>query len=282
MATGGAPPRIGLALSGGGARGLAHIPVLEALDDLGLKPAVISGTSIGAIMGAGYAAGMSGAAIRDYALSTFANRREVLARLWRLRPKLVGEIWNQGSLTLGQFDAERILDGFLPDSLPPTLDELTIPMKVVATDFYGWKATVLRHGSLVRALAASAALPILFKPVQYEDQVLIDGGIINPMPFDILGEHIDLIIAVDVLGGPVDRDGKAPTGMEAMFGATQLLMQSVVTEKMHRQRPPDILVRPKVEARVLEFMRAKEIIAAAEPVRDEVKHLVDQAMRLHV
>ena len=80
-------PRIGLALGGGGARGLAHIPVLEALDELGLVPVVIAGTSIGAIAGACYAAGMSGRDIRDYAIARFHNRPDVFARLWQMRPK---------------------------------------------------------------------------------------------------------------------------------------------------------------------------------------------------
>ena len=80
-------PSIALALGGGGARGIAHIHVFEALDELGLKPVAIAGTSIGAVMGAGYAAGMSGAAIRDYTLKTFRHRQELLAKLWQLRPE---------------------------------------------------------------------------------------------------------------------------------------------------------------------------------------------------
>src|SRR5689334_15147366 len=122
--------RIGLALGGGGARGFGHIPVLEALDELGLKPSVIAGTSIGAVVGAGYAAGMSGAEIRAYCLDLFSRRTEVIAKLWQLRPKRVREFLSQG---ITQLNAERVIDTFLPKSLPQEFSGLTIPFKTVAT-----------------------------------------------------------------------------------------------------------------------------------------------------
>src|ERR1043165_3764428 len=85
-------PRIGLALGGGAAHGFAHIPVLEAFDELGIRPAVIAGTSMGAIIGAGYASVMTGAEIRDYVLGVFHSRSEFLARLWKLRPRRLSEV----------------------------------------------------------------------------------------------------------------------------------------------------------------------------------------------
>ena len=93
MATSRTPPRIGLALGGGGARGLAHIPVLEAFDDLGLKPARIAGTSIGAILGAAYASGHSGEEIRRIVVETFADRNTVLSKVWQLRPKRFADMF---------------------------------------------------------------------------------------------------------------------------------------------------------------------------------------------
>jgi NTE family protein len=271
-------PRIGLALSGGGARGLAHVPVIEALDEIGLRPSVIVGTSIGAIMGAGYAAGMSGADLRDYSRALFRNRTDVLGRLWQLRPKRVRDIFAQGALGVGQFEAERFLDNFLPGNLPRSFAELSTPLKVVATDFYGWHEVVLKSGPLFPALAASAALPILFRPVRLNGRVMVDGGVTNPLPFDLIEEDVDIVIAVDVVGGPIDRHGRMPGSTEAIFGATQLLMQSIMAEKMRRPRPPDILVRPPVDARVLDFMKAGRIMETAEPVKDEVKRLVERAL----
>lgn len=274
--------KFGLALSGGGARGFAHIPVLEALDEMGVRPSVITGTSIGAIMGAGYAAGMSGADIRQYSVELFANRSEVIARLWRLRPKRVKDLFPGFGVPFGQLDAERVVDGFLPDRVPKLFDSLQIPLKVVATDFYGWSAASLDSGALYPALAASAALPILFRPVRLGGRVLVDGGITNPLPFDLIESDVDLVMGVDVVGGPASRTDRLPGTMEGVFGSTQLLMQSIMAEKMRGPRPPDILIRPPVSVRVLEFLKAKKIIAEAEPAKDEVKRLLDRALSASV
>jgi NTE family protein len=270
--------KFGLALSGGGARGFAHIPVLEALDEMGVRPSVVAGTSIGAIMGAGYAAGMSGAEIRDYAIRMFTNRSDVLARVWRLRPKRVKDLITDTSAALGQFDAERVVDSFLPEGVPRAFEGLELPLKVVATDFYGWRQASLETGPLYPALAASAALPILFRPVRIAGRVLIDGGITNPLPFDLIEDDVDLVMAVDVVGGPASRDNRLPGTMEGVFGSTQLLMQSIMAEKMKGPRPPDILIRPPVSARVLEFLKVKRIIEKAEPGKEDVKRLLDRAL----
>jgi NTE family protein len=158
--------RIGLALGGGGARGIAHILVLEVFDELGLKPAAIAGTSIGAIVGAAYAAGMEGREIREAVCAFYARRREVLTKLWRARPLAFTDLLRGRSLT-PQFDAGLILDTFVPgfERLPKTFEELGIPLKIVACDFYGASEVVLSEGDLKTAIAASIAIPALFRPV---------------------------------------------------------------------------------------------------------------------
>lgn len=124
---------IGLALGGGGARGMAHVLVCEAFDELGVKPAIIAGTSIGAIIGAGYAAGISGREMREGACAFYAKRREVLTRLWRARPRAFGDLLRARSVS-AQFDSELILDAFVPgfDRIPETFEALPIPLKVIA------------------------------------------------------------------------------------------------------------------------------------------------------
>ncbi len=271
-------PRIGLALSGGGARGFGHVPVLEALDEMGLRPSVIVGTSIGAVIGAGYAAGMTGADIGRYATDLFKNRTDVLGRLWQLRPKRMRDLFSEGGFAIGQFDAERVMETFLPVRVPLTFEELTIPLKVVATDFYGRKEAVLDSGALRPALAASAAIPMLFRPVRIGGRAMVDGGVINPLPFDQILENADIVIAVDIVGGPIDGGKGIPGSLEAIYGSAQLLMQSIMAEKMQRPRPPEVVVRPPVTARVLDFMRAGHIIHGAQPVKDEVKRLVEKQM----
>lgn len=95
---------IALVLGGGGARGIAHIHVLQAFDDLGIKPCVIAGSSIGAIFGAGYAAGMSAARIRQHCILTFGKKSEVMARLWRLRPESLASFISGGLPRVGEFN----------------------------------------------------------------------------------------------------------------------------------------------------------------------------------
>ena len=269
-------PRIGLALGGGGARGLGHIPVIEALDEMGVRPVAVTGTSIGAIMGCGVAAGMSGAELRGFVLDAFGNRGETLSRLWRLRPGSLTELL-QPRIT--QFDPERVLGAFLPETLPATFDDLQIPLTVVASDFFGWEGVSINSGPLVKGVAASAALPVLFSPVHLNGRYLIDGGAVNPLPFDLLPDDLDLVVAVDVVGGPEPRDlaGK-PSNAEIMFGTAQLILQTIVREKLKNRRP-DVLVRPDINAfRVLDFLKADAVLKAADPVKEQVKQEVAAAL----
>lgn len=269
-------PRIGLALGGGGARGLAHIPVLEAFDDLGLKPAAIAGTSIGSIFGAAYAGGLSGETLRSITLETLGDRNAVLGRLWKLRPRKFNE-WFEGNLV--QFDPLRVLKVFIGDHLPERFEDLQIPLQVIATDFYGCCAYSFSSGPLLPAIAASIAIPAVFKPVRHENLVLVDGGVTNPLPFDVLPDDLDLIVAVDVVGLPVPRPGRVlPGSVDAAFGTTQILMQTITQEKL-KSRRPDILVQPEHDnIRVLDFLKSRQILERAEPLRDQTRGLLSSAI----
>ena len=171
-----AGPSVAIAFGGGGARGLAHIHIISALDELGIRPKLIAGSSIGAIVGAGYAAGMSGSDIADYARSTLGNRAEVMARIWKSRPGTLGELMSAG-FRVTQFNIERILRSFLPPVLPQTFDGLKVPLLVTGTDFYANAVTVFDSGDLISAVAASAALPAIFKPVRRDGRIYLDGGL---------------------------------------------------------------------------------------------------------
>ncbi|AZN99192.1 patatin-like phospholipase family protein [Mesorhizobium sp. M9A.F.Ca.ET.002.03.1.2] len=270
-------PTFGIAFGGGGARGLAHIHVIEALDELGIKPVAISGSSIGAIMGAGMASGMTGKEIHDYMRSILGHRAEVAARMWRARPGTFAEMM-QGGLRITQFNVERILRAFMPDTIPETFAGLRIPLKVTATDYFGHKLAVFSEGDLHSALAASAAIPAVFRPVMRDGRLLIDGGIYNPVPFDLIEHDADIIIAVDVVGVPTEARRKYPTSVDLMFGATQLMMQSIIAAKL-RQCQPDILVRPAVSKyRVLDFMKIDALMAETVAIKDELKREIEKAV----
>jgi NTE family protein len=270
--------RIGLALGGGGARGTAHILVCEAFDELGIKPALIAGTSIGSIIGAGYAAGFSGKEMREATVGFYANRREVLARLWRVRPVAFTDLLRGRSLT-PQFDARLILDTFVPgfELLPETFEELSIPLKVVATDFYAWTEAVLSTGPLRAAIAASIAIPALFRPVELDGRILIDGGACNPLPFDNVAE-CDITVACDVTGGPVEVAGRTPGLLECVVGAAQISMQSVTREKL-KWHQPDVLVRPEINGVfILDFLKTQMILEANVGFKDDLKRRLDHAI----
>lgn len=268
---------VGLALGGGGARGIAHINVLEAFDDLGIRPVVIAGSSIGAIMGAAYAAGMSGKDIRDYVISTFKNRTHVLARLWRLRPDTFVHLISSAP-RIGELDAQKVLRAFLPHEIPETFAQLQIPLKVVATDFYGCTLTVIEEGDLWPAIAASAAIPAIFRPELINGRVHIDGGISNPVAFDLVEAKDRIVVAVDVVGAPTGDPEKLPSRIETAFGASQLMMQSLTNFKL-KFHQPDLLVRPNVSAyRVMDFLHAREILESTESTRAEVRTKLERIL----
>lgn len=228
-------------------------------------------------MGAGMAAGMSGRDIHEYAVATLSRRAEIVARLWRLRPASFGEMFG-GGIRLGQFNIERVLRNFLPDRIPDTFEELRIPLSVTATDFYGQREVPIANGDLFSAIGASAAIPALFRPVRRDDRILIDGGIYNPVPFDHLKHKAQFVIAIDVVGGPEGDIGRFPSSIDAMFGASQLMMQSIIATRL-RTDPPAIFLRPSV-ARfgVLDFLRVEQVLRDSAGIKDELKRAVDAAI----
>lgn len=266
---------VAVALGGGGARGLAHIVVLEALDELGLRPIALSGTSIGSIIGAGYASGLSGADIRDEVLSLFSNQKDLAARFWRLRPGSFRELWANG-LTLGHVDAEKIVEHFLPNSLKRDFSSLTIPMAIIATDFYAAEEKVLTAGNLRQAISASIAIPMLFKPVLVNGRYLVDGGLTNPLPTDHLQGSADLIISVDVVGHPVGDPEIMPGPMDSAFGSTQILMHAITSARPSSDTAQLTLKPPIDDYRVLDFLKAKTILENCTAFKDETKRQISE------
>jgi NTE family protein len=179
--------RIGIALSGGGSRGIAHLGILKALEEFGIRTGIISGTSAGAIIGALYAYGYKPDEILEIVLKT---------RLLKiLRPAFT----KRGLLTL-----EKTYNFF--NSLLPTdsFDSLKIPLYICATNVKNGRPTFFSSGSLIRSVMASSAIPVIFSPVEIEGNHYIDGGITNNMPVDPLIEHCDKIIGMHC--NPVDRE----------------------------------------------------------------------------
>jgi NTE family protein len=213
---------------------------------------------------------MTGAEVRAFATELFSKRTELMRRLASNWPGNLMAIWNP--FTPAMLNGETLLDILMPETLPRTFEELKIPFIAIATDFYAQEQVLYDTGPLIPAIAASAALPALLKPVAIGKRVLIDGGFVNPTPFDIVAPKCDVTLAVDVTGGKGPRlTGKLPSSVEAWIGAAQITLHSIVEEKL-RYAAPDILIRPDVTRfAVLDFFKIKDILAAAEPVKEETK-----------
>lgn len=268
--------RIGVALGSGGARGLAHIPYIEALDELGLAPSLIAGTSIGALIGAGWASGMSGAALRAHA-EQVNTLQESAGRLWtRNRPHF--STLRDAGVSM-QVDALNIVDAYLPEAFPLDFASLPIAFNAVATDYFKWEPVVFSSGELRPALAASLAIPGLFRPLRSGPHLYIDGGASNPLPLEQAKVGVDVVIAIDVNGMPDDPAIETdPSFLDVSFRATQIMTQSMIRQAL-TLHPPDIYVHAPVRGfRVLEFWRAREIIAQAEADKDAFKRSVEAAV----
>ena len=193
---------LGLALGGGGARGVAHIAVLEVLDEMGVVPTAIAGASVGAMIGAAFAAGFSGRDIRRHVIALAHDRTEVLRRLVAARAGSFASLFSGGFGTAAQVDGEKFCEQFMPAAMPEDFGGLRIPLMVIASDLYRREQVVITSGPLRRAIAASIALPTLVRPVVIDDRVLVDGGATNPLPFDTVSARADVVMAVDISGEP--------------------------------------------------------------------------------
>jgi len=259
-----------LALGGGGARALAHVAVLEALDELNEKPVAVAGSSMGALLGAAYAAGMSGKDIRRFILALVHDRAEVFRRLIAARAGTFASLLNVG-FDVALLDAEKFCGQFLPSDIPDRFDGLAIPLVIMASDLHRREPVAFTSGALKPALAASIAVPTVMRPVVIEDRVLIDGGATNPVPFDQLRGRADVVVAVDLSGGPTDSRRDIPGAWDCLL-ATLSLMGGAITAEKVRHGPPDLMLRPKVGAfRALEFLQASAILRAAQPIKAELK-----------
>ena len=264
-------PSVAVALGGGGARGLAHIVALEAFEELGIRPVAISGTSIGAIVGATFAAGLQARQIHAHILSSMRNRSKVMSNLLRARVGRFSDLVLKGVGNPVLLDSQTCLDLFWPDKVPDHFSQLSTALYVVATDFHACCEVVFSTGVLAPAVASSMAIPGLFRPVEFSGRILVDGGAVNPLPYDLLFDHADIVVAVDVTFGGRMRVRRMPTPFGAMFGTAQIMQGAITTQKI-RIRPPDILLRPSVEHfSVLDFLRAGQILRAAEAAKEDLK-----------
>jgi NTE family protein len=259
-----------LALGAGGARGLAHIAVVVALDEMGLRPAAIAGSSIGAVIGAGYAAGLSGRVMRRHLIKLAHYRGEVLRRVMASRAVAWSEILGAGFGNPLVVDGAKFYDAFLAEILPESFDDLTIPLTLVTADLHAREAVLFSAGPLKPALAASIAVPGLVRPIERDGRMLVDGGVVDPLPFGCLRGKADVVVAIDV-SGSVAEGATVPDPWETLFAAISVMGHTIVSHKL-KEGAPDLVLRPNIDIfHMLDFFQASAILRAAEGIKREVK-----------
>lgn len=266
------PKRIGLALGAGAARGLAHIGVLKALEAAGIVPDVITGTSMGAVVGSLYAACGTAAQVERVALDYDMRGLVSLADLGLGRGALM--------------DGDDV-EAFLAEHLPATFDELGLPFGCVSTDLVRSEAVDYREGDLVRAVRASLSIPVVFKPVHDGERVLVDGALTDPVPVDLarrLGAQF--VVAVDVTGkgtvappSPEEKETSVLHDVRSVMkgedlgrrGTSTVEVLAASVETYERQiarrsiRGADLVISPEVhEFRAYDFLSAQALITLGE------------------
>jgi NTE family protein len=268
--------KIGLALGGGGAKGLAHIPLLDVFDELNIRPHCITGTSIGAIMGALYASGIKAQQIRDRVQSMVISKGDSFKAILKKKDALKWiQFLDVDFRGIGLFRGDKFIDFLYKSMGVKYFEDLKIPLRVVASDFWTSEQVVLDQGELLPAVKASMGLPGVFTPVTLNDRILIDGGGVNPVPHDLLTD-CDVVIAINVMGRMSHDPHRPPNLFRAVLGTFDIMQNSIVKEK-HKHNPPDILIRPDIhDIDILEFYKADEVYEQAAPAREKLKRQLER------
>jgi NTE family protein len=253
--------KIGLVLSGGGARGLAHIGVLKVLEKENITFDFIAGTSMGAILGAAYASGKKIEEIEDVALKF--SRRTELIKLLDLSPRRRG--------LLEGHKVREFLGRFFGDIT--TFEQLKIPMAINAVDLKTGKEIVFTSGELLPPIYASSAIPGLFSPVPYQNYFLVDGGVLNNLPVDRAREmganfiiavnvHSELTMENDEKVDQVSFSVRIPGFFRDSYNSLLIMMNEMTQERIKIARP-EIILSPKMPPKftsITGFTHIKEII----------------------
>jgi NTE family protein len=282
-------PRVGLVLSGGGARGAAHVGVLKVLDELHVPVDAIAGTSMGAVVGGLYASGMTGAEIETLIRSlnwqdAFRDRppreelgfrrkqdeRNFLVR-YALGLKEEGFVLPPG-LVQGQKLEQVLRNAALPVAEIQRFDRLPIPFRAIATDLESGQAVLMDSGDLVTAMRASMSAPGVFAPAQREGRLLVDGGLVENLPIDTArAMGVDVLIVVDV-SFPLYLRDELTSPLEVTNQAFAILIRGRTLEQRKKLLPTDIVIDPPLgRFASADFSRVPQAIRAGEEAARNAK-----------
>ena len=285
-------PRVGLALGGGAARGLAHVGVLEWLEEHRIPVDAVAGTSIGGLVAGGYATGRSAAELRamvagfdwnrvfrgdvEYSLKSFRRKRDRRGYPVRIEFGLRGGFRMAPSLDPGH-EVELLLSRVaLPYAVPLEFDDLPIPFRAVATDLEAAEVAELERGSLAQALRATMAIPGVFRPVERDGLLLADGAMLNNVPADVVSRMgVDVVIAVDVSEPLVTRED-----LQSLFKVASQALGVMMAERTRAvlKRHADHVITPELDDVSADDWREFEAVRAlgyeaAEAAGDALAHL---------
>ncbi|PZW65940.1 NTE family protein [Pseudomonas sp. URMO17WK12:I1] len=276
-----AQPRVGLVLSGGAARGLAHIGVIKALEEQGVRIDAIAGTSMGAVIGGLYASGYSVAELEQVALTM--DWREVLSddpprtdvpfrrkqddRDFLIKQRLSFRDDGSLGLPLGVIQGQNLallLERLLVRSSDVRdFDRLPIPFRAVATDIANDEKVVFRSGHLPQVIRASMSIPAVFAPVELDGRLLVDGGMVDNIPVDVARDMgVDRVIVVDI-GTPLKPRKELLTVVDVLNQSTTMMTRRNSEQQLATLRDSDVLVQPNMTGfEVTDFGRSEELIEA--------------------
>jgi NTE family protein len=274
-------PKVGLVLSGGAARGLAHIGVLKALEEQGIKIDAIAGTSMGAVVGGLYASGYKIDELEKLALNIdwqaalsdappredVPFRRKQDDRDFLVKQKLSFRDDGSLGLPLGVIQGQNLallLESLLAHTSDTRdFDKLPIPFRAVATDIANGEKVVFRKGHLPQVIRASMSIPAVFAPVELDGRLLVDGGMTDNIPLDVAREMgVDVAIVVDI-GTPLRNRKQLITVVDVLNQSITLMTRSNSEEQLAALKPSDVLIQPALAAfGVTDFGKAQEMIDA--------------------
>ena len=252
-------PIIALVLGSGGARGYAHIGVIEVLEQQGIKPDFIVGTSAGSIVGSIYASGKTAKQLTEIALGMKATD----VREFKIGLK-------------GIFDGRKVEDYVNKQVGEQTLEQLQIPMFVVATELKNGEKVVFNSGNTGQAVRASVTIPSMFIPTLIDGKEYVDGGLVSPVPVNVARElGADVVIAVDILAQPMYTETKNVWGL---FNQNINIMQNTLAEK--ELKNADIVIQPDLreKAHIFDVTARQETIQAGIDVTQQKIKLIKNVL----
>ena len=285
-----ARPTVGLVLSGGGARGAAHVGVIKVLEELEIPVDFIAGTSMGAIVGGLYASGMTAEelvrVIEEADWSALLTDRPPRAqRSFRRKSDDIGFLvdFDVGVDKSGLILPTGFVQGqnleialkrlTLPAASTEDFDKLPIPFRAVATDIVTGEAVILGSGDLATAMRASMSAPGIFRPVRYDGRTLVDGGVANNLPVHVVQEMgADVVIVVDV-GFPLLPEAELQSAVGVTKQMLTILINARARDQIARLSPADVLISPELgDLGSQEFQRTPEALRIGENKAREVSN----------